>query len=273
MKILFVITGMQSGGAERVMATLCNELSERHEVRLLSLKDNVSDYVLSPRVEFVSGGVKNQNILASIKVIQSHIDKWKPDVAVSFMTKTNILALLAKKMAKYKVSMIIAERANPYHTKKIFKIMRKLTYPMADGCVFQTEQAKEYYKNILKCKSEVLRNPLNPDFSIQPYQGLRTKRIVTVGRLSEEKNQKLLINAFSKIASKYIDYKVEIYGDGPLRNELQELINEKNMESQIKLMGRKDSIQKYIQDAEIFVLPSNSEGMPNALLMMVKMVY
>ena len=63
MKILFVITGMQSGGAERVMATLCNELSERHEVRLLSLKDNVSDYVLSPRVEFVSGGVKNQNIL------------------------------------------------------------------------------------------------------------------------------------------------------------------------------------------------------------------
>lgn len=266
MKILFVITGMQSGGAERVMATLCNELSERHEVRLLSLKDNVSDYVLSPRVEFVSGGVKNQNILASIKVIQSHIDKWKPDVAVSFMTKTNIVALLAKKMAKYKVSMIIAERANPYHTKKIFKIMRKLTYPMADGCVFQTEQAKEYYKNILKCKSEVLRNPLNPDFSIQPYQGLRTKRIVTVGRLSEEKNQKLLINAFSKIASKYIDYKVEIYGDGPLRNELQELINEKNMESRIKLMGRKDSIQKYIQDAEIFVLPSNSEGMPNALL-------
>lgn len=266
MKILFVITGMQSGGAERVMATLCNELSKRHEVRLLTLKDNVSDYVLSSKVEFISGNVKNQNIMDSVKAIKKNIDEWKPEVAVSFMTKTNIVALLAKRMAKYKVPMIIAERANPYHTKMIFKIMRRLTYSMADGCVFQTEQAKEYYKNILKCTSSVLRNPLNPDFSVQVYRGVRTKRIVTVGRLSEEKNQKLLIDAFSKIAYKYPDYKVEIYGDGPLKETLQDLINKKNMQDQIKLMGRKNSIQKYIQDAEIFVLPSNSEGMPNALL-------
>lgn len=266
MKILMIITGMRSGGAERVMATLCNELLKKHTVRLISLKEAVSDYTLSDAVELVTGKVQNQNVIQSVKAVRNQIDTWKPDVALSFMTKTNIVALLAKKTAKYKVPMIIAERANPYHSARVLKILRKILYPSADGCVFQTIQAQYYYKGILKCESIVLRNPLNPDFAIQPFHGERTKRIVSVGRLSEEKNQKLLIEAFSQIAEKYPDYQVEFYGDGPLKDILQKLIDDKGLSLQIKLMGRKDNIQEHIGNAEIFVLTSDSEGMPNALL-------
>ena len=137
---------------------------------------------------------------------------------------------------------------------------------MADGCVFQTKQAQDYYKNILRCESIVLRNPLNPDFKVSPYSGQRKKKIVTMGRLSEEKNQALLIRAFAKIADKYPEYMVEIYGDGPLHDELDQLIQKVGMEGRVLLMGRKNNVQQYIQDASVFVLCSNSEGMPNALL-------
>ena len=266
MKIMMVITGMHSGGAERVMATLCNELVKTHSVQLLVLKDAASDYQLDEKVELVGGNVSNQNVVASIRVVKKQIEQWKPDVVLSFMTKTNIIALCAKLVTKTKAPFIIAERANPYNAKKIFRIIRKYLYPLADGCVFQTRQAQDYYKNILKAESVVLRNPLNPDFKVEAYTGPHKKKIVTVGRLSVEKNQKLLIEAFARIAAKYPEHYVEIYGDGPLRAELENQIREEGMENRVFLMGRKNHIHEHIQDAELFVLPSNSEGMPNALL-------
>lgn len=267
MKIMMVITGMQSGGAERVMATLCNELSVNHNVRLVIMKDNKSDYELSEKVEVVSGNILNKNLLKCIKFTSSQMDLFKPDVVLAFMTKSNIIALSAKMCAKVKAPVVIAERANPFYAQKVFKIIRKFLYPKADGFVFQTKQAQEYYKEMLKNKSNIiLKNPLNPDFKVEPYEGERKKKIVSVGRLSVEKNQRLLITAFSQIAEKYPDYIVELYGEGPLRGELEEYISQLKMENRVFLMGRKDNIQKYTADAEIFVLPSNSEGMPNALL-------
>ncbi|PGL72699.1 glycosyltransferase [Bacillus sp. AFS055030] len=266
MKIMMVITGMQSGGAERVMATLCNELSKRNQVRLLVMKEKKTDYELKDNIEFVAGNVTNQSLLKSVRFVRQQMDDWQPQVVLSFMTKSNLITLLAKKMAKWKAPVIIAERANPNYTGSLLKVLRKFVYPSADGCVFQTKQAQKYYNDILNCNSIVLRNPLNPNFKVQLHQGVRTKRIVSVGRLSVEKNQRLLIESFSKIAVSYPEYSVEIFGEGPLRNELQSFINKKNLQSQVRLMGRKDNIQEYISDAEIFVLPSNSEGMPNALL-------
>lgn len=261
-----IITGMQSGGAERVMATLCNELSKRHLVRLLILKEAISDYEISERVEVVTGNVSNRNAYKAVIATYKQIRDWQPDLILSFMTKSNLIALLAKSIASSKVPTVIAERANPYDSKQIYQSVRKRLYPKADGCVFQTKQAQEYYKDILKCKTKVIRNPLNPDFQVKTFMGIRTKRIVTVGRLSIEKNQKLLIDAFAQIADKYPEYKLEIYGEGPLHNELQCRIEELHLKDRAFLMGRKDNVQQYISDAEIFVLPSNSEGMPNALL-------
>ena len=144
--------------------------------------------------------------------------------------------------------------------------MRKITYSTADGCVFQTKQAQDYYKNILKCESIIIRNPLSKNFNIKPYNGKRDKKIVCTARLSKEKNQQFLIKTFSKIKDKYKDYRLEIYGEGPTRDNLQKLIDELNINNRVKLMGRKKNIIDCIQDSSIFVLPSNSEGMPNALL-------
>lgn len=266
MKILMVITGMRSGGAERVMATLCNALSKTNEVRLFILKDSSSDYKLEERVEIVAGNVKNQSVFQSVNVLKKQFVEWNPDVILSFMTKTNLVVLLAKILQRSNKPVVIAERANPYNAKLPYKILRRILYPKANGCVFQTKQAQDYYENIVKCDSVVIRNPLNSDFSTEPYNGIVEKKIVSVGRLSVEKNHKLLIDAFSRVAQHYREYTLEIYGDGPLREKLEMQIRELRLENRVFLMGRKENIQKHICSAEVFVLPSNSEGMPNALL-------
>lgn len=266
MKIMMAITGMQSGGAERVMATLCNELSKRHEVCLLIMKTAQSDYSISDRVEVVAGNIANQNLLKCVQFTKREITRRNPDVILSFMTKTNIILMLAAMQTGMSRRVVIAERANPYNAKSIFRILRRFLYPRAGGAVFQTVQAQKYYDGIITGNSAVLRNPLNPDFDEEAYEGIRRKAIVTMGRLSIEKNQKLLVEAFSKIALEYPEYTVEIYGDGPLKEELQRQIDSSGLSKRVLLMGRKERVRDYVKDASVFVLPSNSEGMPNALL-------
>ena len=266
MKILTVITGMCTGGAERVMATLCNEFSKNNEVILLCLRSAETDYAIDPRVRIIDGKVTGKNFFKAVKVTRKVIKEEKPDVAMSFMNKSNLVLLEALRGLRDKVPAVVCERANPGRAWKSIKILRKLLYPRADGAVFQTPQAQAYYKDILKCNSVVLKNPLNPDFRAERYVGERRRVIVTAGRLSSEKNHRLLIDAFSDIAEEFPDMKLEIYGNGPLKDELQTAINDTGLSDRISLMGRKDNIQNYTRDAELFVLPSDSEGMPNALL-------
>lgn len=266
MKIMTVITGMSTGGAERVMATLCNELSAVHQVRLLSMRAEDSDYELAGRVQFVKGNIRNRSGVKALMFVRDQIDEYKPDVVLAFMTKANLISLMAKMLAKHKPKVVIAERSNPNTHARVMKCIRRFVYPTADGMVFQTKQAQDYYTYMRRKNTIVLRNPLNPDFNVKPYAGARRKAIVTMGRLYAEKNQRLLIDSFARIASDFPEYTVEIYGDGPERANLEARIAELGLDGRVKLMGRRDNIRQYVQDASLFVLPSNSEGMPNALI-------
>ena len=84
--------------------------------------------------------------------------------------------------------------------------------------------------------------------------------------MEPQKNQKLLINAFSDLAKDFPDYTLIIYGEGSLRNELENYIISKGLQSKVVLPGVKNNIQEYIKDASLFVLSSDYEGIPNALI-------
>ena len=87
MKILLVISGMTSGGAERVMATLANEFAKKDEVRLIILKDNKTDYEISNKVEIKAGNIKHKNPIKASIFVKKQLEEFKPDIILSFMTK------------------------------------------------------------------------------------------------------------------------------------------------------------------------------------------
>ena len=90
--------------------------------------------------------------------------------------------------------------------------------------------------------------------------------IVTCGRLTEQKNHAMLINAFAEVQKKYPFATLKIYGDGTLKDKLQKQIDDLGLSSTAHLMGATSDVTRALQTADLFVLSSDYEGMPNALM-------
>ena len=142
----------------------------------------------------------------------------------------------------------------------------RILFKKASGFIFQTEDAKKFFSKKIQDRSVVIPNPINEDFIVKPFDGRRVKEIVTVGRLVEQKNHKLLIDSFSEVSRKHSDYILKIYGEGILREKLEKQIKDLNLSNKVLLMGESSNIKECIYKSSLFVLSSDYEGMPNALM-------
>ena len=272
MRCLFVSAGMLYGGAERVTSILVNEWAKSGcDTKILVTRtDGVSKYPLSQNVVVVScyADVKKAKIgqLTIIKTIRNICREWKPDIVISFYN--DLCALAAIAVFDLRIPLIYSERNDPNRTnqRRSDQIYRKIVENRAEKIVFQTKGAQECYPLKVQKKSLVILNPLDTDaFPIHDFS-YEKKEIVSVGRLEPQKNQKVLVDAFSMLADEFPDYNLVIYGDGSLRKELETYIESKGLINRVLLPGAKSEIQDYIKDASLFVLSSDYEGIPNALI-------
>ena len=277
--VVFLTLTLTRGGAERVIVNLCNDfLCEKYKVSIITCMNKPVGYELRPEIEHIciekTSDVHYRNLFDRFmkrrKLLKSVLKECKPDVLLCFLPEPNFLALSLKH--RFSFPMIISVRNDPkreYKNAVYYAIMRYL-YPKSDGYVFQTRQAMEYFKfskHITKL-AEVIPNPLGRSFvnAERIMEENRKKTIVNVGKLSGQKNQKLLIEAFSKISKHFPDYILEIYGEGNLRKELELLIETLELQKRVFLLGNVADVSEKIKDASLFVLSSDYEGMPNALM-------
>lgn len=266
MNIVFSMARMQGGGAERVVSELANSFVDRgHSVSIIVTKNSNCVYHLHEQIRLIDLSDNDRGIFERVKAIRKCISENNFDVIISFLTNTNLETILAN--AGKKVPLIISERNNPYTDpkEKIYRLMRSLVYPFADGYVFQTPDAQAYFNRNIRKKSTIIMNPINPDLP-SVFSGVREKRVVNVARLFEQKNQKLFIDAFCEFIKTHQDYIAEIYGDGPMEDELCSYIKKVNMDGKITLRGFSKNVLEDIRSAEMFVLSSDYEGMSNALI-------
>lgn len=267
--IAFIVDSISRGGAGRVVSRLANRLKERFRVSILTVFDGTCDYEVEDGVLHRSLVNKGEDLKDSfslrIRRIREYCQQEQVDVVISFLTEINVYAILAGMKQKWKT--IISERNDPHNEPpdKRVRLLRKLFYGFADGYVFQTENARNYYCDKIAKKGCVIPNPISDDIPA-PYAGVRTKRIVSVGRLHKQKNYELAINAFARIAQEFPDYSYEIYGDGAERMHLQEIVADLGLEDRINFMGHCTNVLAKIYDAELFVMSSNYEGLSNALI-------
>ena len=169
-----------------------------------------------------------------------------------------------------KTKLLFSQRGDPYNQGKTLKarLMAKVNYFLfkkADLFVFQTEKAMAYYPKKVQDRSCVIPNPIEPLIcTIERTPSSVDKRIVSVARLElKQKRQDLLIEAFKMVSAKHPEYILEFYGSGPDENVIRKLIsgNEK-----ILLRGVTRNVAESIQTASMFVLTSDYEGIPNALM-------
>ncbi len=272
MKILFYTGAMGKGGAERVIANIANEFIKNNEVIIVTSTNEKSEYQLNPNIKFLTLDknkapqnfiVKNIKRLVSLKRI---IRKNKPNICISFLPEPSYRLMAVNFFKRYKTIISIRNDPKVEYNTWFEKLLVKLLYSRADGFVFQTEEAKNFFSIKIQERATIIPNPINEKFLCKPFDKMRDKSIVTVGRLTSQKNHKLLIDAFYRVQLKYTDYILKIYGDGELKKELIKYCKKLGINNKVKFMGNVENVKNEIYKSSMFVLTSNYEGMPNALM-------
>lgn len=273
-KILFTCHSLTSGGAERVICNLSNYLNQKNKVYITTLFDRPIAYKLDNDVVIKSCKLKKDNIIGKISnafEIINTIKNISPNYVISFCPTmcfiTCFFRIFNKKLKKCK--LIVSERNNPENEYKnnVMKKIANFLYSKADVIVFQTKDAMYFFDEKVRKKGVIIPNPINEKFIDYDNRTIEKENIiVNVGRLTIQKNQKNLILAFSKIIKIHADYKLYIYGVGELENELKKLIKEQKLEKKVFLKGTSQDLATELSKCKIFVLSSDFEGMPNALM-------
>ena len=274
-KLVFYIDCMYHGGAQRVMVNLISYFREQG-AEILLVNDfppdgKTPEYELPTDVRrvFLRNQVEGNPLLKNlerISVLRRLLKEEQPELVLSFLGKTNQRMLLAAHGLPCK--KVVSVRNDPnreYGPGGLPRALARRLFRLADGCVFQTGDAAAYFPEEVQQKAVIIKNPVAEPFFQVKRTGLG-RDLVTMGRLEPQKNHELLIQAFSELAAEFPDQRLVLYGEGALRGQLEEQIRALGLEGRVVLAGDTHEVPRKLADCRLFVLSSDYEGMPNALL-------
>ena len=271
MRITVVTRNMGAGGAERVISQLltcwqnqgvsCSLVCMHPDEIFYSLPSQIPCYEVPG---FSSLGA---------------VDKWKrygylrrllqngrPDVVLAMPEEIGVYVQAA--LLGTGIPVVVSERNNPWvmPDRKVTRLARRLMYPFVKGLIFQTSQAASFFSARQQKKSIVLPNPLDSSALPEAFFGGREKIVVSAGRFEKQKNFSLLIKAFGIFRETHPDYRLVIYGDGSLREELETLASRLLPEGSWDFPGKVRDLPARMGECGIFALSSDYEGLPNVLI-------
>lgn len=283
MKIAFFIFSLRDGGAERITSYMANHwASQGHSISVITMTGEQQDsYPLSPDIALarLCSDKKSTGSLSAISnnirrifSLRKALIKLQPDLVISMMPTANITAALA--VQGLGIKCIGSERNYPPFDELggYWRFLQKHVYRFLDSIVIQTKIGQEWIKANTNARSTVvIPNPVvlpipNTTPAIPVFCSPEKKLILGVGRLAKQKQFDHLIDAFAMIAENHHHADLVILGDGDARAALESQIKELNLTDRIFLPGRAGNIAEWLSRANLYVLSSEYEGFPNALL-------
>lgn len=273
-RYLFVIPTLAFGGAERVVSVLSSALADqKQEVGILKYYSLENEYLIeNNNVELFEltqncrEGYEKLSYAAKVLKVRQIIKKYKPDYVIPFMFSV----ALCTACATIGVNTIVAQsiRINPAlgPSSKFLRLIRDSLVYRSKISFVQNNEQKNYFHEKYRGKIKVIYNPITLSlFNVKHISSSNNFVICTMGRLEKQKNFPLLIDAFSS-AFKNTNCILKIYGEGTEQYSLLEKIQKMGMQEQVLLMGRTNDVAKAYSEADMFILSSDFEGMPNALM-------
>ena len=268
MKIAFIIATLGSGGAERALISLANELCKVCAVQIIKFDDKNPFYKLNESI--VVSSLKQFKFSNFYHKIASRIKKFfalrnalkssRADIFISFLDSTNIACIAAK--CGLKTPLIISEHSTQSYLKpKIWRILRRLSYPYCNALSVLSQSDKIYYEKFTP-RVKVLLNPC--EFSL--YEDLKKENVVLfVGRLDANKNAAMFLKAIAKLPlNLQKNYEFLLAGEGILRKNLEKFAQ--NLGISVKFLGAISDIASLYKRAKIICLCSFVEGLPTVLV-------
>lgn len=284
-KLAIFMPSLDGGGAERVTILLLNELSRRgHDIDLLVANGKgVYRQQVHPSINIID--FDKNRVASCLLPLVRYLRVVQPEALLSVMNYTNVIAILAKKLAGVKSRLVLTEHNNAEQALKNavsirYKIVNVLTrwlYKSADEIVCVSEGvAESIYKTVgvPKSKLSVIYNPVvHPGINLLAAQSLSHPFIpengelfmIAVGRLTAQKNFPNLIKAF-RLVRNSVPAKLVILGEGEERQSLSELLESLELEEHVLMPGFVDNPYAWMRLADVFVLSSSWEGLPTVLI-------
>lgn len=282
--IMFLVSSMRAGGAERVASLLSNHwVRSGHRVTLVPTfsERGECDFPLEPSVQldYLADHIRTSRLLSPGKLrrllaLRRLVRSVSPDVIVSFLTHVNVAAIIAS--LGLKIPVVVSERTYPpaAGTGIVLSQLRKLTYPRARAVIMLTETGLDWLKVACRrAKGSVIGNPVllplpvaEPIVEPQSIVADARRLILGVGRLGEEKGFTALVTSFSMLAERYPDWDLAIIGEGDERRRLESMVDRLGLNRRVHLPGRIGNLADWYLRADVFALTSRFEGFPNVLL-------
>lgn len=287
-KLSVFLYSMGPGGAERVVSNLLASLCKRYEVHLVLMSEAIAyEIPKEVKIHFIErsnpyeSGIKKlfrltfalPNLTLKYKNLCENLDI---DIHFVMLNRPCYVALFAG-IIGLKGRIVIYECSTPSRIYKsgisgaVNRFLTKFLYPKADLVLANAMQnARDVVENFscdesktkllynavdLDAIKELAKEPINDDF--RPF-------FINIGRFDEGKNQAMLIRAVAALNDKRIT--LGIIGKGNLKGELERLINELNLQDQVKLLGQQKNPFKFIANSHCLLCSSRFEGFSNVLL-------
>ncbi|WP_019833174.1 glycosyltransferase family 4 protein [Sphingomonas sp. PR090111-T3T-6A] len=273
--IAMVLAGLGAGGAERVVSLISGRWAEEgHRITIVAFDrgDAPVFHAIDPRIRLVRLGIKPGgggrlagagSMLRRIAALRGTLAELAPDVTISFLTKINVLTLLANLGTGRRV--IVSERNNPrmQQANRVWTMLLARLHWRADGIVMQTQASLGCLGSAARRRASVIPNPISVrPIERPPHDG---HVLAATGRLTRQKGFDMLIDAFTLVAPLHPDWRLEIWGEGEDRSLLEDRIEQHRMADRISLRGNSRSPDEWVGQADAFVLSSRYEGFCNAL--------
>lgn len=279
-RILFILPDFFGGGAQRVLISYANGLGKGFDKSVLSFND------AGPLKEILASDVRHDTLgvrktLLGIPSLFSFILRNKPDIVLCTMAYVNFVVLIMKPFFK-NTAFIIREANMPQAVIKnagrhggVYKWFYKILYPTADVIIaparYIAEQVQKF-SGVPVHQQFVLYNPVDTKFvrakaaaASSTESSETTIHFVAAGRLHWQKGYERLLSALPSYNPSAF-WRLDILGDGPDRQKLQALIQEKGLQQSVFLQGFQENPWAYYAAADCFLLPSSAEGLPNVVL-------
>ena len=290
MNIVLLVSSMGTGGAERVASTLVNAWAKRGDTVTLVITFSgrgTCFYALANEVRLVYladlAGQKRSGLrgyAARLRALRTLLCDSRPDVVISFLTNVNISAILASRGLR--VPVIVCEHNDPAADgrSRMWRLACRFLYPQASLAAVLTENVVASLRQMVPrmTRVAVMPNPLPDELFDRPdlrgvsrergvtEHGSCRRRLISVGRLHEQKQYDLLIAVFKALADAFPQWDLWIWGDGPERARLEAQVADAGLSGRVFLPGKTASPWAEMACSDVFVLSSRFEGLPMALM-------
>lgn len=281
-RILFILPNLNQGGAQKVILTVLNHLDRSKFEPYLAVVRDIGDFHdLVPKhipCEFLNSSRVRYSIFKLLGLIRRN----KPDVIVSTLGYLNLALCFLKPLFPRQTTLVIREGSvvsELFKNKELpgyFRPMIKYVYNFADSIICQSKyMLEDLVDNFRASRKKVvlIYNPVDIQSinvairdTENPFGCCSGPNIVAMGRMAREKNLDKLLKAFDIFRSEVHTAQLWLVGDGALLKDLRGLAADLGIQDAVHFLGFQKNPYIWLKHADLFVMCSEYEGLPNGLL-------